>query len=148
MISLIDCQRKNAELVDVIRRKDVHIDQYQAEGAILIRSKSNYAFQSRTINLNMFSFAEQVATTVFNHDKFTQKFTVDNLDDSFIRLCEPRSCDDIQTLCKFSINDILPEKSSITKESVPVAGGSSQAYKSPDKNAAKRLKKDLIAFRY
>lgn len=95
----------------------------------------------------MFFFAEQVATTVFDHDEFTQKFTIENMDESFIRLCEPKSCNDIQSLCKLSLSDILPEKSTINKEG-SYAGGPSYVYKSPDKNAAKRLKKDSIAFRY
>lgn len=95
----------------------------------------------------MFSFTEQVATTAFNHDEFIQTFTIENLDDSFIRLCEPRSSSDIQSLLNLRILDILPEISTLNKE-VSFSGGSSHAYKSPDKNAAKRAKKDSNVLRY
>lgn len=69
------------------------------------------------------------------------------MDESFIRLCEPNSCKDIQSLCKFIIKDTLAVKSTINIEG-SLAGSSNHVYKSPDKIAAKRLKKDSIALRY
>lgn len=95
----------------------------------------------------MIFFAEQVATTAFNHEEFNTKFTIANMDESFLRMCEPKSCNDIQSLCKFSM-DILPEKSTINIEGSFAGGSRSHVYKTPDKNAAKRLKKDSIALRY
>lgn len=73
LVSLLNARDQKNELIDIVKRKDVEINQYKIEGATLMRSVLSQVYnRSRKGNSHIF-IAEHIATQPFDKSEFDRK---------------------------------------------------------------------------